>query len=607
MKNELVLQRWKTREISIGSLGLGGKNPIRVQSMTNTQTLDTISTVNQCIRLIEAGCELIRITTPTIQESENLKIIKQELKAAGFEIPLIADVHYNRKVAEHAARIVEKVRINPGNYIDSKSPKKIAYTENEYLLELEKIEENLYPLLSICKEYGTAIRVGSNHGSLSDRILNRYGDTAEGMANSAMEFLRICQHQHFHNVVVSMKSSQIQMVVYSTRLLVEKMMAEGMNYPVHLGVTEAGDAEDGRIKSAAGIGTLLSDGIGDTIRVSLTEAPENEIPVAKQLVKAYNSSNPVFFDSFSEKLSTQYEKYPTTGIDMLGGSKKPIVIGNISEIKTDSILKADLIFDPTPQSNVISENKIVEFSKWTPSSLNFPLFYLKEWITAENIPSGLHFVLISEIEEDRLKDASILEQFIMNPHAAIVLEADGSNFSRFFRNAIQTLTSQRIHTPIVYKIEQKGKDNEGFMLELSAAISSLLIKGFGDGIWLSGGGNMDCVSLAFNILQTNHLRFSKTEFIACPSCGRTQYNITEVLSQVKKGTEHLTGLKIGVMGCIVNGPGEMADADYGVVGSQKGKVNVYKGKEVIQKNIPEEDALDALITLIKINGDWSPR
>ena len=475
---------------------------------------------------------------------------------------------------------------------------------------MEKIAENIYPLLKVCKEYGTAIRIGTNHGSLSDRILNRYGDTAVGMTASAMEFLRICKQQNFNNLIVSMKSSRIQMMVYSTRLLVEKMISEGMNYPIHLGVTEAGDGEDGRIKSAAGIGTLLAEGIGDTIRVSLTESPEFEIPVAQKLISKYNTAKSVYFNSFPQPLKTSYEKRKTNDLGLIGGKMKPIVIGTLAELKVNSQLKPDIYYvDKKSNPAKIKEPCLVDFSNWDGTLDAIPLFRTDEWLEEMVLPEVLHFLIIDADKFNSSPNPSIVEKLQHHNNCVVVLESKEADFLSAYRKIENAYTSFKleVYQPIIFKIHQSQKDDEKFMMEVSAGISSLLIDGFGDGIWLTGMSNKDYVSLSYNILQANHLRFSKTEFIACPSCGRTQYNITEVLQQVKQGTDHLKGLKIAVMGCIVNGPGEMADADYGVVGSQKGKVNLYKGKELVRKNIDEEEALNALIELITINDDWIPR
>ena len=498
-----------SNEVKVGDIIIGGKNPVRIQSMTNTDTMDTLSTVEQSIRMIKAGCELVRITAQNVKAAENLQNIKDELRKRGYTTPLIADIHFNPKAAETAARIVEKVRINPGNYVDKKSSK--SYSEIEYQQELEKIKERLLPLLEICKENGTAIRIGVNHGSLSDRILNRFGNTPEGMVESAMEFAGICKSFGFDNLILSLKSSNARAMINANRLMVERMIAEGLNYPLHLGVTEAGGGEDGRIKSTVGIGTLLKEGIGNTIRVSLTEAPEYEIPIARKIIEFSKTiSNPEFF--LIKKI--KYYKFP-------------LVISKSQNTKAD-------------------------------------LFIIDDKFTNE---SG--------------------EQF---------------PFQKFDKK--QIANSEDL---IIIKNSYKNLNKEDFLIKSSFDYSSLLLDGECQGIWLDTDDNIsdeDTVQTAFDILQATGVRISKTEFIACPSCGRTLFNIQKTLEKISKETKHLKGLKIAVMGCIVNGPGEMADADYGYVGAGKGKITLYKKQEVIRKNIEEEKAVEALIELIKENGDW---
>ncbi len=503
--------RFKTRVVYIGDIPLGGSNPVRIQSMTSTDTMDTKATVEQSIRMIEAGCEYVRITAPSVQAAENLRNIKKKLRVAGYGTPLIADIHFNPKVAEIAARIVEKVRINPGNYVDRKSGKPIP--ESEYDLELERISERLYPLLKICLDHGTTIRIGVNHGSLSERTLNRYGNTPEGMVESALEFARICSGNNFHNLVLSLKSSNTRVMIEANRLLVKSMLKENMNYPVHLGVTEAGDAEDGRIKSAAGIGTLLKDGIGDTIRVSLTEDPEFEIPVAK-LIIGYREG---------KKQAKEIKQYHLKNYKSL---KHPLVISSAEDEKADLIVT-----------------------------------------DAQAKDEGSYFFV--PIEGEARKGT--------------------------------------LNNPVINKAEYKNIEYEDFLINTSIDYADDLLRGHCQGIWIDTDKSITsdlAVQTAFDILQATGLRISKTEFIACPSCGRTLFNIQEVLAKVKERTEHLKGLKIAVMGCIVNGPGEMADAHYGYVGAAKGMVNLYKGKQVRKRNVPEEHALDELVALIKECGDW---
>lgn len=519
--------RFLTREVNIGGVPLGASNPIRIQSMTNTDTMNTLATVAQAIRMIEAGCEYVRITAPGLKEAKNLAVIKRELTNRGYHTPLIADIHFNPKAAELAASIVEKVRINPGNYTDKKLFHNMEFTDAEYVAELEKIHERLLPLLKICREYGTAIRIGTNHGSLSDRIMSRYGDTPLGMAESAMEFIRICETEGFHNLVLSMKSSNVKVMVQATRLLVSKMKAEKMAYPLHLGVTEAGDAEDGRIKSAAGIGTLLADGIGDTIRVSLTEAPEKELSVAKKLVEhaaAFKDAAPVQLVGNIPFQPYTYKKRKTTTIGNVGGNNLPVVITDVSQI----------------------------------------------------------------------------------PEGVTVLKPDSLNVTANFRCKIAQRNASGDFSPIICKLSYPAMDKDTFILHASADAAPMFVDGLADGLWLEAVGisQEETKETAYGILQATRARFTKTEFIACPSCGRTQFDIVKALKDIKERTAHLPGLKIGVMGCIVNGPGEMADADYGYVGAGNGKITLYKGKEIVRKNIPEADAVDALVQLIKDNGDW---
>lgn len=530
--NYYSYHRRETIPVQVGEIYIGGNNPIRIQSMTNTNTLDTAACIAQCERMIANGCELIRITTPSIEETKSLKIIHQSLKQKGYHIPLIADVHFSPKVAEIAAEIVEKVRINPGNYADKKQFKQLNYTDQEYNLEIERIAERLYPLLKICKTNGTAIRIGTNHGSLSDRIVSRYGNSPMGMAISAMEYVTICNDFGFHNLVLSMKSSDTRIMVESVRCLVALLNTKGWHYPLHLGITEAGNGEYGRIKSAGGIGALLNDGIGDTIRVSLTESPENELPFAKILTEINNNTpsnnnncnNAIHYNPFA------YQKRITNTIGKIGGNNRPIVISKFSQI--DSV---DMRPDKIDNQDII--------------------------LASHNI----------------------------NEHITTLrLLADNS------------------HKPLIFKKEYFESDWEKFIAHASADIATLGLDGLIDAIWIINNNFSDekIYDLSLNILQACGLRYSKAEFISCPSCGRTQYNIEKVATEVQQATAHLKGLKIGIMGCIVNGPGEMADADFGVVGSGKGKVTLYKGQTPIERNIDQDFAAKALVQLIQSEGKW---
>ncbi len=556
------MKTYKSRIIKIGSLALGGDNPVRIQSMTSTNTLDTAATVEQSIRMIEAGCEMVRITAQGVREAEHLALIKRALKKRGYQIPLIADIHFNPKAAEVAAKIVEKVRINPGNYID-KNRGKVDFSDAEYKAETEKIKERIRPLITICKEHDTAIRIGSNHGSLSERILARYGNTPQGMVESAMEFVRICNELDFHNIVLSMKASNVKVMVQANRLLVKTLLDEGFNYPIHLGVTEAGDAEDGRIKSAAGIATLLSDGIGDTIRVSLTEDPEFEIPVAKTIAGFFENRKTGLA---TESLSTNYKRRSSESIGRAGAKRVPVVI----------------------------------LSKGSQAGFEFTGRFLPDYIFAGNIltDTGNNERTIEYVTCNMNSDITVLKS---NENKIVVLEYDGSMPVQEVKDFLIELGAINRKSPIILKRKYENLNNDDFLIRASGEFAYFLIDGLLDGIWIES----DSVSpafiaeISFGILQATGDRISKTEYIACPSCGRTLFNIQDTLQRIKARTGHLKGLKIGVMGCIVNGPGEMADADYGYVGAGKGKITLYKKQRIIKKNIDEIEAVDELVKLIK--------
>lgn len=634
-------KRFLTREVKCGDIGIGGNNPIRLQSMTTTDTMDTKATVAQSIRMIEAGCELVRITAPSLNEAKNLEVIKKELVAAGYNTPLVADIHFTPNAAEYAARIIEKVRVNPGNYADKKKFEEIDYTDSAYEQELERIRQRFTPLVKICKEYGTAMRIGTNHGSLSDRILSRYGDTPLGMVESAFEFLRICEDLNYHNIVISMKASNTQVMVQAYRLLVQKMMETDRNYPLHLGVTEAGDGEDGRIKSAVGIGTLLEDGLGDTVRVSLTEDPEFEIPVAKALVDRY-SSEKIKQHQKIETLVTEdgkvklpydpyeYKRRESKTILNIGGHNVPRVIADFSEreninpatffpvgynysIPLDKWNINDLACD-----YVYAGNNDVDFE--IPGTLGiiynsetwktiknpvrqYPLFCGEEFFKSDKVHEELNFVAIT-------KDV-LTKEFVskLNKTKHVVLIADSFNPHAMpeLRRLFVSLVEQNCTLPVIIKRNFKNISEQDFQLGSSSEIGALLLDGLGDGTWIK---QQNCTSpqvtnsTAFGILQATRTRISKTEYISCPSCGRTLFDLQETTAKIRERTDHLKGIKIGIMGCIVNGPGEMADADYGYVGVGVGKISLYKGKEVVKKNVPSENAVDELIGLIKEHGDW---
>lgn len=626
--------RFVTREVNIGDLKLGGHNPIRIQSMTTTDTMDTLATVEQSIRMIKAGCELVRITAPSINEAKNLELIKKELKARGYNTPICADIHFTPNAAEFAARVIEKVRVNPGNYADKKKFETIDYTDAAYEAELERIRNRFTPLVKICKEYGTAMRIGTNHGSLSDRILSRYGDTPLGMVESALEFLRICEDNSFYNIVISMKASNTQVMVEAYRLLVAKMIETNRNYPLHLGVTEAGDGEDGRIKSAVGIGTLLEDGLGDTIRVSLTEEPEFEMPVAKLLADRYTSRRQ---HQAIPELKTELPYNPfehnrrnTREIINLGKSNVPRVIADFSskpEITAASLFGVGYTYS-------------VPLDKWNLSDLAVDYVYIGDHHISFEIPGTLGFICTSENwrqykDRERFYPLFCGEEYFKNSerssklnfvavdiktlspdfisrinketNVCLILDSFNEHTMPELRRMSIELMLNKCDLPIVIKCNYSGLNESQFQLYSSTDLGGLLLDGFGDGIWIK---QKDCVSTqvcnstAFGILQASRTRISKTEYISCPSCGRTLFDLQETTQKIRERTDHLKGIKIGIMGCIVNGPGEMADADYGYVGTGPGKISLYKGKEVVKKNVTSETAVDELINLIREHGDW---
>lgn len=614
--------RYLTREVNIGDVQLGGNNPIRIQSMTTTDTMDTIATVEQTIRMVESGCEYVRITAPSKKEAENLGVIKSELVKRGYNVPLIADIHYTPNAAEVAARLIEKVRVNPGNYVDKKKFQQIEYTDAEYNLELERIYEKFSPLVKICKEYGTAMRIGTNHGSLSDRILSKYGDTPFGMVESAMEFLRICEDLNYHNIVLSMKASNPKVMVNAYRLLVNKMMEAGMNYPLHLGVTEAGDGEDGRIKSAAGIGTLLEDGLGDTIRVSLTEDPEFEAPVAKALADRYATRHLAEKLPAAEKIVVDpfmYARRKTTPVANAGGSEVPRVIidlSDVTEIKPAHLFAYGYVYNHKDD-------------KWTIQDVAADYIYIGEHSLNFEIPGTLGVIQNrSEWEEEKVRHYPIYEfgdfidtdslcfveaktdevydeEFELPENVVLILTTTHEHAMADHRRVFNKLITNGIHNPVVLKNAYSGLTEDEFQLHASTDFGGLLIDGLGDGVWV--GSDLPAqkvMATIFGFFQATRTRISKTEYISCPSCGRTLFDLQETTQMIRARTSHLKGVKIGIMGCIVNGPGEMADADYGYVGSGVGKITLYKGQEVVEKSIESEKAVDALIDLIKEHGDW---
>jgi (E)-4-hydroxy-3-methylbut-2-enyl-diphosphate synthase len=622
-------QRFRTREVLIGSVGFGGENPIRLQSMTTTDTMDTEGTIAQSIRMIDAGCELVRITAPSKNEAENLANIKAGLREKGYSAPIVADIHFTPNAAEIAAGIVEKVRVNPGNYADKKKFEEIDYTDETYTAELERIRERFTPLVLLCKQNNTAMRIGTNHGSLSDRILSRYGDTPLGMVESAMEFLRICRDHDFHDIVISMKASNAQVMVQAYRLLVNHMMEAGMNYPLHLGVTEAGDGEDGRIKSAVGIGTLLEDGLGDTIRVSLTEAPEAEIPVARMLAERYeHRAGHTPITEVSVPINPfEYARRNSDSVLNVGGKNVPRVIMDFSH--RDEITAASLF--------AVGCNYSVPLDKWNLTDMACDFVYCGSNSVDFEIPGTLGLIferetweqhagkdrcypLISINELQNLPQAEAvfiraslqdlnenhITEIKKHKHLILLLTTSHSHGMAEQRAAFFTLMNASCDMPVIAWRSYNDLNEDQFMLYSATDLGALLIDGLGDGVFISAPEiSMQRVnSTAFGILQATRTRISKTEYISCPSCGRTLFDLQETTAKIRSRTSHLKGVKIGIMGCIVNGPGEMADADYGYVGTGPGKITLYKEKNVVKKNVPEEQAVEELISLIKEHGDW---
>ena len=622
--------RFKTREVMVGGVGIGGDNPIRIQSMTTTNTMDTQATVNESIRMIKAGCELVRITAPSRKEAENLQNIKNELVKRGYNTPIIADIHYTPKAAEIAAKIVEKVRVNPGNYADKKKFEEIEYTDNSYNKELARIKEKFTPLVTICKEYGTAMRIGTNHGSLSDRILSRYGDTPKGMVESAMEFLRICQNEKYFDVILSMKASNTRIMVQAYRLLVAQMIKEQMNFPLHLGVTEAGEGEDGRIKSAVGIGALLADGIGDTIRVSLTEAPEFEMPVAQKIVTHINgikNHKQISVISKNPLLNFNYQRRKTNPVLNFGGKNPPIVKADfslkkkitpasffalgynysipldkwhISDMAADYVFVGnhDLDFEVPGTLGVI-----YNYKKWKKHKKGYPFLTTYEYLNEKTQSEKMNMVYacFSDLTKE------LTNKLELDKTVVLLIDTKNNNGIAEQRRLLIELINNNIKIPVVIGRTYEKLSEEQLQISCSVDIGTLLLDGLGDGIFISApkcSSDQKINSLAFGILQATRTRISKTEYISCPSCGRTLFDLQETTAKIRKETDHLKGVKIGIMGCIVNGPGEMADADYGYVGTGPGKITLYKEKTVVEKNVPEHDAVNALINLIKKHGDW---
>ena len=631
-KNLFKYNRRTSIPVKIGNIEMGGNNPIRIQSMTTTDTMDTNATVNQSIRMINAGCELVRITAPSIKDAKNLRNIKDELNKKGYNVPLVADIHFTPNAAEIAAEIVEKVRINPGNYADKKKFQQIEYDDKSYNDEIERIYERVSPLIKICKTNGTAMRIGTNHGSLSDRIMSRFGDTPLGMVESALEYLRICEDHNYHNIVLSMKASNPLVMVHAYRLLVDKLNNSNLkDYPLHLGVTEAGEGEDGRIKSAIGIGTLLDDGIGDTIRVSLTEEPEFESPVAKLLVNRYNNRanhtlikqpKNINFSPF------KYEKRESNELFDIGGDNFPIVISSFSNLeKLDKNKFENLGITYNTKSKIweksdtspdyiyigdslntegINYQFIVDYSSWLKDRNKknyYPLLTFNEFIDLdENLFSeNINFLMIQNTDLEKFKNIRIPENFVL------ILNSNNEHFMPDMRSFF--LKNFNIKNPVILSKNFNLSYSDDLIIHSSTDIGGLFIQGYGDGIFIRNHSSeikeiKKINNLSFKILQAARVRVTSTDFISCPSCGRTLFDLQETTAMIRERTDHLKGLKIGIMGCIVNGPGEMADADYGYVGSGVDKITLYRGQEVVKRGINFKYGVDELVNLIKEDGNW---
>jgi len=639
----VAYQRRTTIPVEVGHVFIGSDFPIRIQSMTTVDTMDTQGSIDQSIRMIDAGCEIVRITAPSVKEAQNLENIRKGLRTRGYQTPLVADIHFTPNAAELAARIVEKVRINPGNYADKKRFEVIDYTDASYQSELERIRDKFLPLVKICKEYGTAMRIGTNHGSLSDRILSRYGDTPLGMVESALEFLRICEDENYYNIVLSMKSSNTQVMVEAYRLLSKKLEeGEFKAYPLHLGVTEAGEGEDGRIKSAVGIGTLLEDGLGDTIRVSLTEDPELEIPVAQEMVRRLQNrsskSYPILpwkgnTDSFDSPIHPfYYERRHSNEVLNFGGKQVPRVIADfssVSDLSMDDLKSIGHFYLPEPDKWAMNDlgadyiftgdqnipfmlpnglRQIQSSSVWLTHQINtiYPQFTWDEWSVSTSKHPNINFIKINAA--NLIGDVNMLDNLKIEKQIVIILHSSNEHKMPEIRRAFFDLIHHSILSPVIIQLDYKDVSDEQLQIYSPTDAGALLVDGLGDGIMISTSGLKNSFALrnstSFGTLQASRVRISKTEYISCPSCGRTLFDLQETTAKIRQVTDHLKGIKIGIMGCIVNGPGEMADADYGYVGTGKDKIALYKGQNVIKKSVPAHLAVDELIQLIKDHGDW---
>ena len=599
--------RRKTSTVNIGGVKIGSDYPIRLQSMTSTSTMDTEGSVAQCRRICDAGADIVRLTAQGVREAENIGVIRTRLHEAGYTTPLVADIHFNPRAAFAAAQVTDKVRINPGNFVDvARTFKKLHFTDEEYAQEVKKIHDALVPFIALCRQHGTAVRLGVNHGSLSDRIMSHYGDTPAGMVESAMEFLRVFVEENFTDVVISIKSSNTVVMVQTVRLLVQAMEAENMHFPLHLGVTEAGDGEDGRIKSAVGIGTLLSEGIGDTIRVSLSEDPELEVPVAQKLVEYITSRAempPIEGDNETGHEPIEPQRHLTTPIGIIGGNNKPVVVASAIPSALKGKYAPDFFFSTYGKVEDDTNRYIVPFERYDKSKPNVsPLFDLSKIEELKACDAAEKWLLVPT-------HTPISKLMFLKEHTNVVLAVIPSheNVSGCQEFYLKQLSASGINNPVILLNVYFDNDSEWLQVKAGADFGTMLLNGYRDGIWLectNYENSDDIVRYEYGILQAARLRTTKTEYISCPSCGRTLFDLQKTVQEVKAATSHLTHLKIGIMGCIVNGPGEMADADYGYVGAAANKISLYKNKECVEKNIPQEEAIPKLIELIKANGDW---
>ena len=598
-------ERQETWEVNIGGVGVGGTNPIRIQTMTDTSSKDTEATLDQMKRMILAGAEFIRVTVKGMSDAENLKNIAKGMEERGFTTPLIADIHFNPKLAEVAAKYVAKVRINPGNFYDKRAQfSRKIYSDEEYKIELQKIEEKFIPFLNHLKKTNTTLRVGANHGSLSDRVMSRYGDTPSGMAESVLEYLRICRKANFNDVVVSIKSSNTRMMVYTVRLLNYKMRLEDMKYPVHLGVTEAGEGEDGRIKSAVGIGALLADGIGDTIRVSLTEDPVKEIPVAQKLVdhfKSFRDHEPITATLFAQTNPFEYERRSTRPVLNMGGEELPVVVADLGERSLNEMIpvRGKLVPD-----YFLSGNKILDIK-----GESYPIISLEEYLFESTRWGRMKFIRTNKMEFDRFmeRNPEIMMKLKQTRKTVLILESFNKNPMAELRAFFMCLETHIWKVPVILYRRYNEGNLEDLRIKASCDLGGLLIDGYGDGICISNDKITftELKDLSFGLLQASRMRTTKTEFISCPGCGRTLFDLHATTLKVKEHFKHLNHLKIGIMGCVVNGPGEMGDVDYGFVGAGVNKVTLYKGLQPVKRHIPYEEAVEELEQLIRENDDWT--